>query len=836
MIFLPRSNARLSSQPFRYLALIAFLFIVVACGGGGTVTPKPEVLNGPGSYSVEFYVSPSGNDANDGSASQPFKTLEQARAAVRSELTKGLPVKGVAVWLRGGLYERNTTLELTAQDSGSKTVPVAWRGYPGEVVRMVGGRKLDAAWFTLVNSSSPIWNRLDETARGKVLQVDLSEHGISDYGVLLPRGFGRNNKAALELAINGKVQPLARWPDVAQNTPTADMQGNSVQVYGTLTPDVTGTYTKVSTNDGVSAFERTGLVNGKRYRLYRRSATNAGSAYTAWYLTTSAQGSYPSNNDPWWYFYSANFNGMTPNNGATGTALLSDPLSPDRGINHGFTTILSPSSDTTFTMDSDRLSRWVDAPDAWVYGMFAAHWADDHLAISALDVPNRKITLADAPYLAGKPAIVAGQPWYAENLLEEITVPGEWYLDRSSGVLYVWPTENFSSSEITVSMLDASLFTLNGATGIQLSNMSLESTRKNLVTIINGSNNTLKRLRLRNAGATAVVIANGSRHVLSQSHVVDSGEGGVSLSGGNRKTLTPASHIVEDNEFEGFGRFTRMYRPAVVLGGVGHTVRHNRIHNGPSNAILFTGNDHVIEYNDVFDVCRTTSDAGAIYTGRDWGARGNIIRNNFVHDISSIFSGFGVHGIYLDDAVSGIEVSGNVVYKVSGHAIQHGGGRDNIMVNNVLARNGDALAPDTRGYTWWKAGNTSWVQGEMLTNLKALDYQSEPWASRYPAAAAIPNDWAVITANDGNPWLYPQGNVFSRNIGFANRGWITNTAATEWYQEVKDNLPDQDPLFVDEANLDLTLRSDSPALLLPGFKNIPFKSIGLRAAAMPPQY
>jgi hypothetical protein len=234
-------------------------------------------------------------------------------------------------------------------------------------------------------------------------------------------------------------------------------------------------------------------------------------------------------------------------------------------------------------------------------------------------------------------------------------------------------------------------------------------------------------------------------------------------------------------------------------------------------------------------VITASSDAGAIYTGRDWGARGNLIKNNFVHHISSIFKkGYGVHGIYLDDAVSGIQVEGNVVYAVDGKAIQHGGGRDDIIINNVLARNGTALATDTRAHDWWKAGNASWVAGEMLTALKALNYQSALWSTRYPACAAIPNNWATITANEGNPWLYPQGTVFSRNIGYANTTWINTLAPTLWFAEIKNNIGNQDPLFVDEANLDLTLKPGSPALAVPGFVSIPFKSIGLRAEAMPP--
>ncbi|MCE1228359.1 MAG: right-handed parallel beta-helix repeat-containing protein [Firmicutes bacterium] len=812
--------------------------MLLACGGGasgdggsngGGQTP---VGPGPGAYGFEIYVSPAGSDTNPGTADKPLATLEQARAMVRAELAKGLPSKGIAVWLRAGVYVRTTTLDLTTQDSGTESIPVVWSGYPGETVRVVGSRALDATWFTPVTSASSVWNRLDASAKGTVLEVDLPAHGISDYGTLLPRGYGFNNKAALELSINGKVQPLARWPDADQNTPRPTVQDSSVRIFGNLTPDVTGNYRKVSTQDGVSAFEREGLVAGKQYRLYRLTWSFQGIQHIAWFLTTSAMGSYPNGTDPWWYLYKLNFGSMAPTNGASGNAAFVEPTA----FNHGFASVAGKGTSTTFTMASDRLNRWTTAPDAWIHGYLAFDWADDHLPIASINAPAKQITLGLVPPLTSDTGgIQSDQAWYAENLLEELTQPGEWYLDRATGRLYLWPTANFSSAEIRVSMFDGPLFNFNSATGVRLQNMSLESTRTGLVDITRGAGIELRQLWLRNAGKAAVFINGGFRHRVRQCHLIDSGETGIYVTGGDRPTLTRSDHGIEDCEFEGFGRFAYTYSPGIRLSGVGITVRHNLFHDATHSALIFGGNDHLIELNEIRNVCTATGDAGAIYAWRDWGARGNVIRHNFIHHVNSIFWGLGVHGIYLDNAISGIEMSGNILYGVSGHAIQHGGGRDNLMMNNLMVRCGDALAPSTGAYTSWKAGNPDWVQGGVLTDLLALHYKLEPWASRYPNCAAIPNDWAVVTANNGNPWLYPQGCVFSRNFGYANDRWILDTAPMTWYREQKDNVANQDPLFVDESHLDLTLRSDSPALAIPGFQPIPFRSIGLRSEALPPR-
>src|SRR5207247_3472288 len=85
----------------------------------------------------------------------------------------------------------------------------------------VGGRRLDPTWFTSVTTSSPVWSRLDTAAQGKLVQIDLRAHGVSDFGKLVPRGFGVSGDAALELFVDGAPMTLARWPDASPSAPTS---------------------------------------------------------------------------------------------------------------------------------------------------------------------------------------------------------------------------------------------------------------------------------------------------------------------------------------------------------------------------------------------------------------------------------------------------------------------------------------------------------------------------------------------------------------------------------------------------------------------------------------
>jgi len=131
--------------------------------------------------------------------------------------------------------------------------------------------------------------------------------------------------------------------------------------------------------------------------------------------------------------------------------------------------------------------------------------------------------------------------------------------------------------------------------------------------------------------------------------IEDIGEGGVVLSGGDRQTLTPANLYVERSTIRRFERVSRTYRPAILLNGVGNRAVGNKISDSPHTAILFTGNDHLISQNEIFDVCKETGDAGAIYTGRDWSARGTVISDNHIHDIAPNVAMGGTIGVYLED-------------------------------------------------------------------------------------------------------------------------------------------------------------------------------------------
>lgn len=773
-------------------------------------------------YGIELAVSPDGSDDASGALDDPFATLGRAKEAVAELISQGLPSGGVVVWIHGGDYELSETLAFGEAESGTEPAPVVWRGVPGEAPRIMGGKRLQPSAFEPIDEGSDVYDRLDPAAQAAVVQLDLTALGVTDFGELERRGFCRRaQRSALELFVDGVRLPLARWPDASANTVQTGLEtADAVELYGSASPDVAGSYVKTGEQDGVSAFSRDGLVGGLPYNLYRSTWDYEGATHTAWFLSTQDTG-YPGDENPWWYRYSHVLGPMEPSAGGSGTVTTHDP----EGVNHGFVAIAEAISDTSFRYTGDRPTRWANVSDLRLHGFWKYAWADCHVEVASIDTSSGVVTLTEPPGYG----IDEGQPWYAYNVIEELTEPGEWWLDRGTGMLYLWPPAGFDTSRVVLSLLGEELVAMDGASWVELRDVTMEAGRAELVTVEGGEGVSLVGLTLIGAGTDGVVLS-GTRHRVDHCHVARVGNGGVRVSGGDRPSLLEGENAVEHSHFEAFGQWEWTYRPAISLNGVGHAARHNLIHHAPHSAILYGGNEHEIELNEIYEVCSFSSDAGAIYSGRDWGARGNVIRHNFIHDIATNFEGYGVHGVYLDDCLSGIRVEGNVLYRISGHAIQHGGGRDDIMANNVIARCGDGLAADKRGIDWLSNGTPNNTPGDswnLLEKLQQVGYRDEPWASRYPECAAIPNDWNAIIA-PGALWLYPEGSVFSRNLGFANESWIHASDATlAVYAELADNIEDADPKFADEANLDMRLEPDSPAYTISGFEPIPFEDIGI---------
>lgn len=101
-----------------------------------------------------LYVAPYGNDANNGSKTQPLATLTGARNAIR--LLKNSPsFKPQAIWVivEDGVYVMKEPLLLLPEDSGTAEYPIVYKAAKGAHPIFSGGKKISG----FVENENGLW-------------------------------------------------------------------------------------------------------------------------------------------------------------------------------------------------------------------------------------------------------------------------------------------------------------------------------------------------------------------------------------------------------------------------------------------------------------------------------------------------------------------------------------------------------------------------------------------------------------------------------------------------------------------------------------------------------
>jgi len=409
----------------------------------------------------------------------------------------------------------------------------------------------------------------------------------------------------------------------------------------------------------------------------------------------------------------------------------------------------------SFVFEDSRPGRWNLDDGVWLLGYWTHDWSDEVIRVASYDQQTKVITLA-APHSYGINAGTWGaakRRFFAMNALEELDAPGEWYLDRAGKRLYFYPKEELAQAEIVLATLTEPLVKINGAKHVKFERLCFEYGHADGLVARNAEHVEIAGCVLANLAGSGISI-DGSNNTVRSCDVFNIGRSGISLRGGDRKSLTPARNLAQNNHIHHFGLFQRTYAPGIGVNGCGQIVRNNCIHDAPHNAVLYGGNEHLFERNEVYRVVMETGDAGAFYSGRDWTSRGNVLRHNYVHDLGGGEAGHvNTMGFYLDDCDSGDTLEGNVFYR-AGRALMIGGGRDNPVLNNVVVDCPIGLHIDSRGMTWKQWNNPAYPSWCLEEKAQRLDYTNAPWSTKYPRLAAIMNE---------DP-RQPLGNTIRRNV------------------------------------------------------------------------
>lgn len=613
-----------------------------------TMQPEPVNLSRPQQQEREqspkkdIFVSPAGDDANDGTQQNPVRTVERAL-----ELSKKFGQEEKTICFSAGEYNVSA---LTLTKDCNHTVFYA----DGEVI-FNGGVTLNPSDF--------------DPYKDNIKMLDLKKYGVTQEQIGQVRAFGAYHTAEkydesgslyCELFCDGERMTLSRYPNAGEEN------------------------------------LRTGKIidNGDSKEIYTNSSTQQ---------------------NPDWQ----------------------DMKNPRGG---------------TFAVDKELASRikgWKNSNDIWLFGYFQYDWADSATPLAAFD--ENSITTKYASVYGFK----ENMPYYFFNVFEELDTVGEWYIDRDKLILYFIAPEDFESKSLQLSLETENLITLDDAQNITFDGITFCGTRAGAVKGT-GSNITIKNCTVKNVGESAIEIE-GEKILVENNTITATGKAGIILTGGDRENLIASENTVTNNLIYDWSQVYQTYQAAVALHGVGGVCSHNEIYNSPHEAITYSGNNHIIEYNVIHDVVLKSSDAGAIYSGRSWSQYGNVVRYNCIYNIGS--EDFAPSGIYFDDALSGQEAYGNLLVNIPGCAFLLGGGRDLKITNNVIVNSGTPISYDDRAISGIKDGG--WFAHAKTPNeglwatLKEFDITSGVWKEAYPQLSELRDDFdntddSAFAANPAN--------------------------------------------------------------------------------------
>ena len=569
-----------------------------------------------------FFVSPSATQFGTGTLKEPFSSLEDAQNALRSLEDPS----GYTVFLLDGDYSRQQSLKLNSSDSGTASAPITWRADNPRKAIINGGKNLKHSWFKPVQDQEFLKKLVDPSSRSRILVADLLSHGIDDYGQITRHGWCMEKPDRVPpavLSIGHQRMTLARWPNKGEAHPSM------------------------------------------KHDLF-----------------------YPIKHQKGYLYKMSQFVPTVKHPGQVTMEKVIDPGPATERRQYYFSNKEAQKRGGSFSVSFDRMKYWNSPEKIWLDGVLSATWEWTYNKIASVDNQAKTITLAYGELNGlgqGSQGTVIRPHFHFENVPEEIDRPGEYFIDREKGLLYLYPPTNFASSPITLATSSQPLFSIHNAKHINFDGLFFNTGRHLALEIKDSENITIKNATIANFVKGGVKIK-GSHNKVINSHIYGVGGYGVYLDGGNKTTLKAGMNSVESCEIHDFGWEQKSQIPGVFLNGVGNSVRHCKIYDAPHFAIrLRNTNDCIVAHNEIFDLPKYHHyDGGAIYltTGHQPQCRGNKISHNYLHDIPT-------NGIYADNFSWGVLVNNNLFERVGNtgfkyKAVNMNGGGQCLTQNNIM--------------------------------------------------------------------------------------------------------------------------------------------------------
>ncbi len=798
------------------------MFAALLAGGchGGNNNHDGGSADVPASAIADYYVSPTGNDANPGTIDQPFLTLERGRVAATALWQTAATTSRTApitVMLRDGSYYLsalaggNGTQQFGAADSGSAALPIAYRNYPGETPIVSGGYRV-TGWTNVTGNT---W-----TVALPAAAVNFEDLYYDGVRRLRPRiGAGTSD-------VGGYLRVAANAQAMVYDTLQYDPADPIVDWANLDAPAGCGDATTSTAPVGDIELIYHELAGTSKLRIKCIDSAN--------HLI---------------YF--------------TGRAAL-ETVQHNRYIVENV---------------RDALTQ----PGQWFLDRSTAPFTLTYLANPGED-PNTDSVII--------PQLAADSPWVVlANGLHDVQFSGitfshDNYVVPDAGYTYIRLDSTVSSAISCINCervaFDSDVITHTSGAGIDFTTCTAVTTPT-----FAGQPTYPCPVADPNGATVGDSFTNGGIFDTG-AHGIRIGQLALTMAGGDTTANLPQSIAVQDTIIDGVGRTIAKAFP--IAQGCGHdnSYTHNELHDSYSGGINIGALNcppavgqqgsfnNVAANNLIYDLGQGISnDFGCLYFNvgtLTYEPAGNQAHDNICHDIndataSNDSNGFGGQGVYIDNFTGGVDVRNNLIYRVSGIAMNLTSGPGpaspvaNTIENNIFAFARDRMIELNQPWNKLTCPGDTTLKFSATNNIFYFDrdMSSTPaffvqGGCTYTCESAMTGDggqmFSAYESFANNTYYRADGTFDSDTKAFHVQTSIDltgsatdptvycDTAAaqltfmpfTAWQGTVGDDLGSStaNPHFTNPTTGDFTFANGAPA----GFTPIDFQSIGRTATAI----
>ena len=464
-------------------------------------------------------------------------------------------------------------------------------------------------------------------------------------------------------------------------------------------------------------------------------------------------------------------------------------------------------------------------------------WCDDLLPVHSIDKTSGKITTTKPTAMKAR----VDDNYILENVKEALSLPGEWYLDRTEEKLYYIPQDGDTlENTVVYAGSNEQFLTINNVENISFQGINFENTDWNHTNGTHTGNpfdkshplyKTIKYgaehpqaafevpasiyiaaskginftdCNFENISYTAIKFEKASKDCAITSCLFNEIGGNAIFIHGDFVVPASTQNIdVTDCHISKYGRIFNNSIGILLTHAIDCDLTHNEIHDGWYTGVSVgwnwgysdnSTNNINISNNLIYNIGNGwLSDMGGIYT---LGIQPDtVISENIIYNVGCDEGayGYGGWGIYLDEGSSEILVEKNLVYDCSSQTFHQHYGKDNMIRNNIFAFGGEGQFRITRN----EEHNSLFLYNNILVGDDTAMYWETTgldWFKDDKNLYWDYNTFGKTVYSGGSTSIFDSENI----LGMYGRGYYNNAILA-------------DPLFKDAQNRDFTLAENSPA-------------------------